>query len=303
MISIIIPVYNEEKNIVPLYTRIKKILKNKNYEIVFIDDGSTDKTVKEVEKLRKNDRKVRLISFTKNYGKSAALQAGFDYSKGNVIITMDGDLQDLPEEIPKFLEAIKHSDMVVGWRWKRKDKFTKRLASLIFNNLTRLAIGIKIHDSNCGFKAIKRSLVKNIKLYGELHRYFPALAYMKGYKVSEIKIKHSRRLYGKTKYGLARMWRGFFDLLTINFLAKFSRRPFHFFGGFGFTSFFLGFLIGIWLISLWIIYGNIGGHTPAAILSMLLIILGVQLISLGLLAEMIASSKRKERPYEIKRKL
>ncbi len=304
-ISIIIPVYNEAENIKPLYERLEKILKRYSYEIIFVDDGSRDSTAIEVERINKNkkDKRVSLISFKRNYGKSAALQAGFDYASGDIIVTMDGDLQDLPEEIPKFLQAIKNSDLVVGWRWQRKDKATKRFASSIFNNLTRLIIGVNIHDANCGFKAMKREVAKSLNLYGELHRYLPALAYVKGYKVSEIKIAHGKRLHGRSKYGVARMWRGFFDLLTVKFLSTFAKRPFHLFGGLGILSFLSGFVIGAWLFSLWLIFGDIQGHTPAAILSMLLIILGVQLISLGLIGEMIASQKAREKPYEIKKKL
>lgn len=303
MISILIAVYNEEGNILPLYKRLSVVLKNQKYEIIFIDDGSRDRTANEVERLHRKDKRVRLVSFIRNRGKAAALQAGFDFAKGDILITMDGDLQDIPEEIPNFLEAIKKADMVVGWRYRRRDKFTKRAVSFIFNNLKGFITGLRIHDSNCGFKIMRKNIVENLNLYGEMHRYLPALAHMKGYKVSELKIKHAPRLYGKTKYGLSRMWRGSFDLLTVKFLSTFAKRPFHFFGGLGILSFIIGLLIGAWLFALWLLTGNIGGHTPAAILSMLLVILGVQLISLGLIGEMIASQKAKEKPYEVKRKL
>ena len=304
-ISIIIPVYNESRNIFPLYKRLEKVLKKQvyNYEIIFIDDGSKDSTVKEIKKIHKKNKQVELISFQRNYGKAAALQAGFDYAKGNIIITMDGDLQDLPEEIPNFIGALKKSDMVVGWRYKRQDKFLKLLPSRIFNNLTNWLTGLGIHDANCGFKAMKKDVAKNLYIYGELHRYLPALAYVKGYKVNEIKIKHAKRLYGKTKYGVSRVWKGFFDLMAVKFLASFSKRPFHLFGSLGLLSFLAGSVLGIWLFILWLITGTIGGHTPIAILVMLLIITGIQLISLGFLAEMIASLKSKEKPYKVKRKL
>jgi len=303
MISVIIPVYNEERTIAPLFDRLSKVIRGKTYEILFIDDGSRDGTVQEIEKLHKTNKNVRLLCFSRNYGKAAALQAGFDNAKGDVLITMDGDMQDIPEEIPKFLAAIKHADMVVGWRYYREDKATKRLASLVFNSLSGIITGLRIHDANCGFKALRKEAAKNLDVYGEMHRYLPALAYVKGYKVSEIKIRHAARLYGRSKYGLSRMWKGFFDLLTVKFLASFAKRPFHFFGGFGILSFLLGFVIGAWLFALWLLTGTIGGHTPAAVLSMLLVILGVQLISLGLIGEMIAASRARERAYEIKRKL
>ncbi len=304
-ISIVIPVYNEEANIMPLYERLDSVMKKLkvDYEILFVDDGSKDTTVRKIEELNRKNKRVRLIAFPRNYGKAAALQAGFDYASGNIIVTMDGDLQDLPEEIPNFINALKNSDMVVGWRYQRKDKATKRFASNIFNNLARILIGLQIHDANCGFKAMKAKVARNLDMYGELHRYLPALAYVKGYKVTEIKISHGERLYGRTKYGLSRMWKGFFDLLTVKFLSSFAKRPFHLFGGLGILSFLAGLAIGVWLFILWFIYGTILGHTPAAILSMLLTILGVQLISLGLIGEMIASLKAKEKPYEVKKRL
>lgn len=305
MISVIIPVYNEARNIAPLFERLFPVLRNvgEKYEILFIDDGSRDGTAQEIEKLHKRDRNVRLLCFSRNFGKSAAMQAGFDDARGEIFITMDGDLQDIPEEIPKFLAALRHADMVVGWRYYREDRATKRLASLIFNSLSGFITGLGIHDANCGFKALRREVAKNLELYGEMHRYLPALAYIKGYKVSEIKIRHAPRLYGRSKYGLSRMWKGFFDLLTVKFLASFAKRPFHFFGGFGILSFLLGFIVGAWLFAIWLLTGTIGGHTPAAILSMLLLILGVQLISLGLLGEMIAATRAGERAYEVKRRV
>ena len=304
MISIIIPAFNEAENILPLYERLVKTLKQNRitYEIIFIDDGSNDKTSIEIEKLNKIDRQVKLISFSRNYGKSAAMQQGFETAKGEILITMDADLQDIPEEIPNFLRAIKYYDLVVGWRYKRKDRITKRIASLIFNKLGVFITGLSIHDANCGFKAMKKHVAKSIDLYGELHRYLPTIAYLKGFKVGEIKIQHAERLYGTSKYGISRMWRGFFDLLSVKFLGSFSRKPFHFFGGVGLISLITGSVIGGWLLALWLLTGTIGGHTPAAILSMLLIILGVQLISLGLLAEMIASIKGRE-TQNIKRKI
>ena len=312
MISVIIPVYNEERNIAPLFERLYPILKgvesgavkkNGGYEVLFIDDGSRDGTAREIEKLRRKDKNVKLLCFSRNFGKSAAMQAGFDEAKGEILILMDGDLQDIPEEIPKFLAAIKNADVVVGWRYYREDRTTKRLASRIFNSLSGFITGLRIHDANCGFKALRKEVAKNLELYGEMHRYLPALAYVKGYKVSEIKIRHAPRLYGRSKYGLSRMWKGFFDLLTVKFLSSFAKRPFHFFGGFGILSFLLGFIIGAWLFAIWLLTGTIGGHTPAAILSMLLLILGLQLISLGLIGEMIAATKARDRVYEIKRRV
>lgn len=303
-ISIIIPVYNEQDNIAELYAQLKKVLDpaGKSYEIIFVDDGSKDSTLKKIEELNKKDRKVKLIAFTRNFGKAYALMAGFRESKGNIVFTMDGDLQDDPKEIPRFIaEMNKGYDLVNGWKFKRHDPITKTLPSKFFNWITRKVTGVDVHDSNCGFKAYKRKVIQNIKIHGELHRYIPALASWKGYKVGEIKVEHHPRIHGKSKYGVERLMKGFLDLITIRFLTKYTRRPLHFFGPIGILSILLGVIAGAYLTWGW--FMGIGiGNRPLLFLAILLIVVGVQFISLGLLGEMIANIDRKE-DYVIKKKL
>lgn len=295
-LSLIIPVLNEEENITRLYSKLRTTLTGLKilHEIIFIDDGSTDNSFKILEEIQKKDKCVKIIKFRRNFGKSAALSAGFKEAKGDTVITMDGDLQDDPTEIPRFLEAIKKTDLVVGWRFNRKDPISKRLPSKIFNKLTSILTGVKIHDSNCCFKAYRSEVIKNINIYGELHRYIPALAYWKGFGISEIKVNHNPRIYGKSKYGFMRIFKGFMDLITIKFLTKYIKKPFHLFGGLGFLSTFLGFVIGLRLLYVKYFLNIIIGDRPLLYLSMLLIMLGIQFISLGLLGEMISNTKKTE---------
>ena len=303
-ISVVIPVYNEQDNVTILHNELKKILDNlnKSYEIIFIDDGSTDSTSKRIEELNKKDNKVRLISFARNFGKASALMAGFKESKGSIVFTMDGDLQDDPKEIPRFIAEInKGYDLVNGWKFRRYDPITKTLPSKFFNWLTRKITKVNVHDSNCGFKAYRRKVIQNIKIHGELHRYIPSLANWKGYKVTEIKVEHHPRKYGKSKYGVERLMKGFLDLITIRFLEKYTRRPLHFFGPIGILSILLGFIAGAYLTYGWFIGRGIGNR-PLLFLAILLIVVGVQFISLGLLGEMIANMDRKG-DYVIKKKL
>ena len=235
-LSIIIPVLNEEKNIAILHQRLIQVLEKlkKSYEIIFIDDGSTDKTISEITKLI--NKNIKLIEFRRNFGKAYALDLGFKEAIGEIIFTMDGDLQDDPREIPRFLEAIKHYDLVSGWKFKRNDPITKTIPSKLANYVTRKATGVKIHDMNCGFKAYRSETAKSLKLYGDMHRYIPALATAKGFRVGEIRVKHHRRIHGKSKYGFMRLFRGLFDFITIKFLTNYSNRPLHFFGSLGLLS-------------------------------------------------------------------
>ncbi len=286
-LSIIIPVYNEQDNVLPLYNKLKSILKY-DHELIFIDDGSKDNTHEILRNIQKKDPKLKIIKFRNNLGKSEALSKGFKHAKGDIIITMDGDLQDDPEEIPRFIEKIKEGyDLVVGWKYKRQDPLSKTIPSKFFNLLIRILTGVKIHDSNCCFKAYKKEVVKNLKIYGELHRYIPSLVHWKGFKVTEIKVKHHKRLHGKSKYGFSRLLKGFLDLLTIKFLIKYSKKPLHFFGSIGIISFLLGILISLYLVyEKYLLNINIGSR-PMLILGVLLLIIGVQFICLGLLGEMI----------------
>jgi glycosyltransferase involved in cell wall biosynthesis len=287
-ISIVIPVFNEEENIIPLYKDIIQVIKKKySYEILFIDDGSYDNTLEEIKKLEKKDKKVKHISFRKNFGKAEALNIGFSKVQGDIVFTMDGDLQDNPIEIPQFLKKIDEGyDLVSGWKFKRLDPLGKRLPSKFFNWLTSFLTGIKLNDFNCGFKAYRKEVVKSISLYGELHRYVPALASWQGFRVGEIKVQHRERLHGRSKYGWERLMRGFLDLFTIKYLGSFRSRPLHLFGTLGIMFSSLGVLTGLYLTILWF-YGYGIGTRPLLLLAILLIVLGIQFLSIGLIADLI----------------
>lgn len=292
MISIIIPVYNEQDSVKPLYEQLISVLsKLENYEIIFVDDGSTDATIERIKEI--NDRNVRAVQFRRNFGKAAALSCGFSNAKGDIIITMDGDLQDDPKEIPRFLEELKKYDMISGWKFKRHDPINKIIPSKLFNWLSIMITGINIHDSNCGFKAYRSYVIKDISLYGELHRYIPALVYWKGYSVGEIKVEHRARMYGKSKYGAERLIKGFLDLITVKFLMSYIDRPLHLFGGIGIISVFFGMVICLFLIAEWL-KGIRIGNRPLLILGILLIITGIQFVSLGLIGELITSTQKKD---------
>jgi len=292
-LSIIIPVYNEEENVIKLYQEITKSISllSLTYEIIFIDDGSTDGTF---EKLRTiNDKHLRILQFQRNYGKAAALSCGFKEAEGKYIITMDGDLQDDPKEIPIFLMNLKHYDMVSGWKFQRKDPVSKRFFSNIFNKLTQVLTGIKIHDFNCGYKGYRSYVVKNIHVYAEFHRYIPVLAHWKGYTIGEIKVDHRPRMYGKSKYGIERILKGFLDLITITFLVSYKKRPLHIFGSMGFFLCFSGMVICAYLFYLWLTGIKIG-ERPLLMLGILFIIIGVQFISLGLIGELVTNTKNND---------
>ncbi|MFO8016899.1 MAG: glycosyltransferase family 2 protein [Candidatus Woesearchaeota archaeon] len=295
-ISIVIPVYNEEENVSPLYKELREVLSSlkKSYEIIFVDDGSTDKTKDKVRSISGKDRKVKLVSFRRNRGKSAALMAGFDKSRGGIIFTLDGDLQDNPKEIPKFIERINRGyDLVSGWKFRRHDPITKTLPSRFFNFLTRVLTGVSVHDSNCGFKAYRKEVVNSLRIYGELHRYIPSLTHWMGFRVGEVKVKHRPRKHGKSKYGVTRLMKGFLDLITIKFLNKFAERPLHFFGPIGILLALAGFIAGVYLVTIWCTGESIGDR-PLLILSVLLMIVGIQTFSIGLIGEMIINSRKKE---------
>ncbi len=289
-LSIVVPVYNEEENVRPLYTQIRDTLSSTgiSYEIIFIDDGSKDKTFDNIRDVGAEN--VRVIRFQKNYGKSAALSCGFKSAKGKVIITMDGDLQDDPREIPRFLAELEKYDMVSGWKYHRKDPLTKTLPSRVFNKLTRWITGVNIHDFNCGYKAYHERVARNVNLYGEMHRYIPALAAWKGYSVGEIAVDHRPRMHGKSKYGMTRLIKGLLDLITVKFLISYSRRPLHLFGAIGFLISALGGAACLYLLYLWARGISIGDR-PLLMLGTLLIFIGIQFISIGLIGELIVSGR------------
>ena len=294
MISIIIPILNERANIRPLYYEIKNVIENTmrtEYEIIYIDDGSTDDGFEVLEELHEKDNNVKAIQFRRHLGKSMALSAGFKKAIGDVVLTMDGDLQDDPKEIPRLVGELSTGyDLVVGWKHERHDPLTKRLPSKVFNKLTNLLTGVNVHDNNCCFKAFKKEVVENINVYGELHRYIPAIAHQKGYRVTEIKVNHRPRRYGKTKYGVMRLLSGFLDLITVSFLTNYSKKPLHLFGVVGLMTSLVGGLVGIYLFYVKYVMNQLIGHRPLLFASILLIIVGIQMISLGLLGEMITAN-------------
>lgn len=291
-ISIVSPVFNEEENIEELYKELLSSLEKtgKTFEIIFIDDGSTDSTFERLKRLREKDERVKIIRFRRNFGQTAALSAGFDYGKGETIITIDADLQNDPADIELLLKKIEEGyDLVSGWRWKRKDKFlTRVLPSKIANFLISLITGVKLHDYGCTLKAYRKEIVKNIRLYGEMHRFVPAVASLLGIKVAEVQVNHRKRKAGKSKYGIGRTIRVILDLITVKFLISYSTRPLQIFGLIGILTGGTGFLIGLYLTYLKLIERQAIGNRPLLLLSVLLIFLGAQFISLGLLAEMLS---------------
>ncbi len=291
-ISVVIPVFNEEDNIKLLYPELKRVLGSleKDYEIIFIDDGSTDTTPELLHKICREDRKVKGIIFRRNFGQTAAISAGFDYAKGEVIVTLDADLQNDPKDIPQLIEKIEEGyDVVSGWRAEREDPFlSRRLPSHISNWLTSLFTGVKLHDYGCTLKAYRREIAKDIKLYGEMHRFLPALASWVGASICEVKVGHRPRKYGKSKYNFSRINRGFLDLLTVKFLLSFATRPIQMFGKLGLISIFSGFICAIILVAMKLVSRVDMTGNPFLYLSILFLLIGGQFISMGLLGEIIS---------------
>ena len=301
-LSFVIPVKDEERSIDLLAKEISETCKkiHKSFEIIFVDDGSTDNSLDVIKRLNKSDNSVKGIKHRRNFGKAAALTTGFQYTKADIVFSLDGDLQDNPSEIPSFLKKLNQGyDVVSGWKKKRLDPIGKTIPSKIFNYITAKLTGVDIHDFNCGFKVYKRQVLENLNIYGELYRFIPALVHQRGYKVGEIIVKHRKRKYGKSKYGAERMLRGFLDLITVLFLGGYSTRPGHFFGLIGILFFIPGFLIGLYITYLRLTTGGIAYRYPLLFLGALLMIVGVQFISTGLLGEMFLNSQPKRRSKEI----
>lgn len=300
-ISFIIPVKDEEKSIKILYDGVISQVKNlhKSYEIIFVDDGSTDNTFEIAKKISKTDGNVKIIKHRGNFGKSIALQSGFNSCLGEIVITMDGDLQDDPKEIPNFINKIEEGyDLVSGWKKIRFDPLSKTIPSKLGNFITRKLTGVNIHDLNCGYKAYRKNVIKDIHLYGELYKFIPVLVAQQKFKITEIVISHHPRKFGKSKFGAERNIKGILDLITVVFLTGYIRRPGHFFGFWGIVSFIVGFLIGVYITYLRLATGTIQDRQPLLILGMLLMIIGVQLISTGLVSEMIVSLNQKDSSTE-----
>ena len=309
-LSIVIPLLNEAESLPELEAWIHRVVEKEgySYEIVFVDDGSTDNSWHIIQELSKQNPNVKAIRFRKNYGKSPALDEGFKLVQGDVVITMDADLQDSPDEIPELYKMIKKDgyDLVSGWKKVRYDsKLMKNIPSKLFNWTTRKMSGIKLHDFNCGLKAYRLDLVKSLQIYGEMHRYIPVIAKMNGFgNIGEKVVHHQKRKYGTSKFGMSRFVRGYLDLLTINFISKFSNRPMHFFGLWGSLTFLIGFVIALYLACSRI-FAHVYHMTdrPLFYFCLLAMVIGVQLFSTGFLAEMITSTQREKRVYSISERI
>ena len=296
-LSIVIPLLNEAESIQELYESLVNVLTQNNYdfEVIFIDDGSSDNSVEIIKKIINNDSKVHLIEFRKNFGKAMALQAGFRFCEGDIVITMDADLQDDPKEIPNFIAKLEEGyDLVSGWKYHRLDSVEKRLPSKLFNKITSLLTGVCLHDFNCGFKAYRKKVIDSIDIYGELHRYIPVLAHRYGFKITEIAINHKARLYGNSKYGIERYLRGLFDSVSVSFLLKYHNKPMYMFGKLGLVLLTIGFMICAYLTMEWF-QGVPIGTRPLLLLGVLFIILGVQFFSSGLIADLVVDATYRDR--------
>jgi glycosyltransferase involved in cell wall biosynthesis len=311
-ISVVVPLYDEVESLPELTSWISDVMKNNSfsYEIILVDDGSRDGSWEMIRKLNGHNPNIKGIKFRRNYGKSAALNTGFEAAQGNVIITMDADLQDSPDEIPELYRRIteENYDLISGWKAKRYDPISKTVPTKLFNAATRKMSGIdNLHDFNCGLKAYRKAVVKNIEVYGEMHRYIPVIAKWAGFtRIGEQVVEHRARKYGKTKFGMSRFVNGMLDLLSIFFVGKFGKRPMHFFGTLGVVSFFTGLIIAIWLISekLYDIshaikYSRDVTEQPLFYIALVAIILGSQLFLTGFVAELVARSGSERNKYQV----
>ncbi len=303
-VSVVVPVFEEEESLPELARQIRASCEaaSLDFEVWFIDDGSRDGSWAVIEQIHSDDARFAGLRFRRNYGKSAALAAGFERAEGRYVITMDADLQDDPAEIPALTAMLDDGfDLVSGWKQKRQDPLGKTIPSRFFNFVTRMVSGIKLHDFNCGLKAYRREVVKNIRVYGEMHRYIPLLAKWEGYqRIGEKAVHHRARQFGRTKFGLERYIRGFLDLITVAFLTRFAARPMHFFGMLGTLAFLGGFVISLWITLDKVIFGNPVGDRPLLLLGVLLIVVGVQTFCTGFLADMIIRRRMEETtPYQI----
>ena len=291
MISVVVPVHNEERSVALLYDELRSALEplEMQWETIFVDDGSTDGTFAALTRLHSSTDNVRVVRLRRNFGKAAALRAGFDQARGETVVTIDGDLQDDPAEIPRLLAKLEEGfDLVSGWKTRRRDPLTRRVLSRIFNRVTGAFSGVHLHDMNCGLKAYRVEVVHGLRLYGELHRFILVLAHYRGFRIAELPVNHRSREHGRSRYGVERYLRGFLDLLTVSFIGRYRHRPLHLFGGLGLILGAFGTAILVYLTVLKIL-GNAIGHRPLLLLGVLLVVIGMQFFSLGLISEMITS--------------
>ena len=322
-VTVLVPVLDEESSVVELTERVTAVFDGlgTSFELVFVDDGSRDATAERVRELHEGDARVKLVRFRRNFGKAAAISAGVEHSSGAIVVTIDGDLQDVPEEIPRFLEKLETEDLdlVSGWKQDRQDPASKRYPSKLFNWATRRLAQVDLHDFNCGFKAYRREVLEQVAIYGELHRFIPVLASRKGFRIGEIRVAHEKRRHGHSKYGWDRLYKGLLDLLTVLFITKYTRRPLHLFGVFGLLFISAGFAINAYLAWLWFLaqssfatlqamFGVDRGFAlsdrPLLLLGVLLMLLGFQTLTTGLLGEMITFKNfRRGDSYSIRERL
>jgi glycosyltransferase involved in cell wall biosynthesis len=291
MLSIVVPLYNEEQSLDQLHRELVAALDplGEEYEIVFVDDGSTDGSLATLTEIQSRSSNVVVVHLRANFGKAAALKAGFLEASGDVVLTLDADLQDDPAEIPKLLAKLDEGfDLVSGWKAKRNDPWSRRVASRIFNRTVAFVSGVRLHDVNCGFKAYRAETLRGMRLYGELHRFIPILAALRGFRIAEVSVNHRPRLHGRSRYGPSRYLRGVFDLLTVTFMSRYRHRPLHLFGGLGLLMGSVGVLVLVYLTVIKIAGAGIGDR-PLLMLGVLMVVVGVQLVSLGLLSELITS--------------
>ena len=291
MISVVIPIHNEERSVALLHEELQAALEplGEEWEAVYVDDGSTDGSFAALTRLHAREENVRVVRLRRNFGKAAALATGFAQVDGGVVVTIDGDLQDDPAEIPRLLAKLQEGfDLVSGWKAQRRDPLTRRIPSKLFNHVAGWMSGLRLHDMNCGLKAYRRDVVRSLVLYGELHRFIPVLAHEQGYRVAELPVNHRPREHGRSRYGLERYLRGFLDLLTVSFMGRYRHRPLHLFGGLGLLLFVSGTALLVYLTVVKLT-GHAIGQRPLLTLGVLLVVVGMQFFSLGLISEMITS--------------